>query len=287
MKDQAMFEYLRLLYYLLRPRTLFIRRISNALGDNLLLSVLLPGIREKWPQHKVVIETPMPELFWNNPHVVWVTTKHLKTVKRHIKPKYRVVNGTEPPITAQMRSYIGLNNPFPPQIFLIRHELDAARKRFSVPYFAVCPSSKTSFAANRKEWGMNNFQKLVNLFEKQRFVQVGLAADPLLAGVVDARGLPVRQSAAVIANADLFVGLEGGLMHLAKAVGTKSVIIYGGYVRPEISGYQDHLNIYSPVHCSPCYSSEKASSECSSMECMRQIQPEDVYGKIKEFCHIL
>ena len=281
-----MFEYLRLLYYLIRPRTLFIRRISNALGDNLLLSVLLPGIRKKWPQYKVVVETPLPELFWHNPHVDWVTTKHLKTVRRHIKPKYRVITGTESPITAQMRSYIGLHNPFPPQIFLIRRELDAARQRFGGSYIAVCPSSKTRFAANRKEWGINNFQKLIDLFGKHRFVQVGLAEDPLLTGVVDARGLPVRQSAAVIANADLFVGLEGGLMHLAKAVGTKSVIIYGGYVRPEISCYHDNLNIYSPVHCSPCYSSEKASSECPTMECMRQIRPEDVYGKIKEFCHL-
>jgi ADP-heptose:LPS heptosyltransferase len=278
-----MLEYLRLLYYLMRPRTIFIRRVSNALGDNLLLSVLLPGIREKLPRHKIVIETPLPELFQNNPQADWVTTKHIKTTRRHIKPKYRVVTGNEAPLTAQMRAYIGLDDPFAPRLFLSSEELETIKKRFPFPYIAVCPSGKTGFSANRKEWGVENFQKLVDLFSDRRFVQIGLAKDPLLANVVDARGLAARESAAVVANAALFIGLEGGLMHLAKAVNTKAVIIYGGYVRPEISAYEENLNIYSPVYCSPCYSSETASPECPTMICMKQISPEDVHRRILEY----
>lgn len=278
-----MLAYLKLLYYLLRPRTKFVRRISNALGDNLLLSALLPAIREKWPGYKIIVETPKPEIFWNNPHVDWVTIKHIKTTKHHIKPKYRIFNGSEPHFIAQMRAYIGLKGTSPPQLFLTPDEIRSIQKRFEFPYIAISPVGKTSFSANRKEWGFENFKKLIRLFKDYRFIQIGLPKDPLLPNAVDARGFLIRETAAVIFNATLFIGLEGGLMHLAKAIGTPSAIIYGGYIRPETSGYSDNLNIYTATCCSPCHRSEKALPECPMMICMQPIHPEDVSEQIRQY----
>ncbi len=278
-----MLAYLKLCYYILNPNTIFIRRFSNAIGDNILLSCILPDLRKKYPTRKIIVETPLPELFLNNPHVDWVTSKHIMTTKRHTKPKYVVAGRNAYSLTSQMRAYFGLDGPSAPKIYLTPKEINTARKRFEFPYIAISPRGKTSFSANRKEWGIENFQTLVNLFPGWRFLQVGLGTDPLLSNVTDSRGLAVRESAAVIANADLFIGLEGGLMHLAKAVGTKAVIIYGGYVEPRISAYDGNLNIYSPVACSPCYSSEQAATECPCMICMKQIHPESVYRQIAEY----
>jgi len=278
-----MLDYLKLLYFLISPRIIFVRRTSNALGDNILLTALLPSICKKWPQHKIILETPIPELFQNNPHVHWVTTKHIKTTKRHIKPKYSVVNGNEPAFIVQMHSYIGLNCTSGPQLFLTSKECRVAKERFAFPYITICPVGKTGFSANRKEWGFENFKELISLLSDYRFVQIGLEEDALLPGVEDARGLSIRATAAVIRNSILFIGLEGGLMHLAKSVGRASAIIYGGYIRPEISGYTDNLNINRSVHCSPCYSSERASSDCPIMICMKQILPYSVYQQVIEF----
>ena len=85
-----MWSYLRLAYYLLRPRTIFVRCATHGLGDNLLISAVLPYLRKKHPNHKIIVETRWPELFRNNPNADWVTDRHMKTTKRHIKPKYHV-----------------------------------------------------------------------------------------------------------------------------------------------------------------------------------------------------
>jgi len=45
----------------------------------------------------------------------------------------------------------------------------------------------------------------------------------------------------------------GLLMHLARAVDCRSVIVYGGRETPAQSGYPCNVNLYSPVRCSPCW----------------------------------
>jgi ADP-heptose:LPS heptosyltransferase len=275
-------SYLRLVYYLLRPGTIFVRRGSNGLGDSVMLSALLPFLRAGNPNRRIVIESPWKDLFRHNPHVDWATDRHLKTTKRHIRPSYRVRKRGDRPLLEQLMRCIGAGGPAVPRVYLTQDEIDAARRRYAGCYIAVCPASKKDFSANRKEWGLERFQELRDRLSEYDFVQIGVPDDPLLDNVTDARGLPVRQSAAVIQNAWFFLGLEGGLMHLAKAVGTRSVIIYGGYVRPEVSAYSENLNIHSDVECSPCYDSHMPQKPCDSMICMRAIEPGMVYDRIKE-----
>jgi ADP-heptose:LPS heptosyltransferase len=50
----------------------------------------------------------------------------------------------------------------------------------------------------------------------------------------------------------VFVGLVGFLMHLARAVDCRSVIVYGGREWPSISGYTCNENLVSRPPCSPC-----------------------------------
>lgn len=277
-----MFSYLKLIYYLLRPRTVFVRRTSNGLGDNLLLSAILPLIRKRLPDHKIVVETPWKEVFLNNPFVDWVTDKHLKTTGRHIKPVYRVEKPGDRPFLEQMLSYVAKGEESYPHLYLLDDEVETARRSYGSGHIAVCPTGKTTFSANRREWGLANFQSLRAMMRDHRFVQVGVGDDPLMEDVVDARGLTIRESAAIVHNARFFLGLEGGFMHLAKAVGTRSVIIFGGYMLPEISGYSENLNIYSEVECSPCYNSHVQRTPCDTMLCMKTIVPQAVYDRIRQ-----
>jgi ADP-heptose:LPS heptosyltransferase len=279
-KEADVFSYLRLLYYLLRPGTVFLRRTSNGLGDNLLLTALLPELKRLMPDRRIVVETPWKEIFYNNPYVDWVTDRHIKTTKRHIKPVYRVEGRGDRPFLEQMMRYIDSEKVGSPRIYLSEHEMEAAKAAYPGGHVAVCPTGKVVFSSNRREWGLDRFQELRNLLSECRFVQVGLAGDPLLENVSDARGLPIRESAAIIANARFFLGLEGGFMHVAKAVGTKSVVIFGGYMLPEVSGYPENVNITSEVDCSPCYNSHVARTPCDSMKCMKAVSPRMVYDVI-------
>jgi len=275
-------EYTKLFYYLLRPKTIFVRRISGAVGDNILLSAILPGLKEKYPDHKIVVETPKPELFLNNPFVDWCTVRHFKTTKKFIKPKYRIFPDTKASIIEQILSYIPENKTRTPEIYLTENEVEEVRKKMPFPYVAIAPTGKTKFAANRKEWGLENFQKVRDDFPDIKFVQIGIPSEPLLDNVVDDRNYNLRHTAAVLKNSLFFLGLEGGFVHLNKAVGKTSVIIFGGYIKPELSGYQDDINISTDPECSPCFTSESKHTECASMICMKQIAVEQVSGAIRK-----
>ncbi len=276
-----MFSYLRLIYYLFRPRTVFLRRTSNGLGDNLLLTALLPEMRKRMPAHKIVVETPWVELFTANPHADWVTDKHIKTTKRHTKPVYRVEKRGDRPFLEQMMSHIDSEGAVAPHIYLTEDEIQYAGDEYPGRYIVICPTGKNLFSSNRREWGLDRFQDLRDLLSEYRFIQVGLARDQLLSNVVDARGLAVRESAAIIQNAWFFLGLEGGFMHVSRAVDTRSVIIFGGYILPEVSGYPENVNISSEADCSPCYNSHVSRTPCDCMKCMKAISPGMVYDRIR------
>jgi ADP-heptose:LPS heptosyltransferase len=87
-----------------------------------------------------------------------------------------------------------------------------------------------------------------------RVVQVGSASDVKLEGAVDLRGqTSLRETAALLANSLVFVGLAGSLMHLARAVDCRAVIIYGGREKPAITGYVANKNLFTQVRCAPCW----------------------------------
>lgn len=282
----------RWLSLLFRPKTIFVRRFSPAFGDNLLMSVVLPRLRKRHPHHTIVVESNRPELFYHNPFADIVTSHFVfgLITWRHFTPRYAFDKRVTTHLIDQLLApYGAADNPtrgaIGPEIHLTDEEREIAASLFETPFVALCHNAKTSWAANRKKWGLENFQALVDIFvrENKRVVQIGVPGDTLLHGVIDGRGLPVRQSMAVIELAEMFIGLEGLLMHVAKAVNTPAVIIYGGFIHPRNSGYKGHLHIYNPIHCSPCANTTRHHKNCKTMECMKGISPEAVFEQIRKW----
>ena len=125
-----------------------------------------------------------------------------------------------------------------------------------------------------KEWYPERFNAVVDALRGQyEFIQIGSASDPPLAHARDLRGKStIRGSAAILHHARLYIGLEGFLMHLARAIDCPSVIIYGGHTGPWQTGYICNKNLYSDLSCAPC-----GRGTCDiGRKCMAEIQPEDV-----------
>ena len=82
-------------------------------------------------------------------------------------------------------------------------------------------------------------------------VQLGTQNDETVSGVtLDLRGkTSLREAAAVIAAARCHVGIEGGLVHLARAMGQRSVVAFGP-TSVDFLGYPQNVNIIA----SPCNS---------------------------------
>ncbi|AMS26256.1 hypothetical protein AEM51_03700 [Bacteroidetes bacterium UKL13-3] len=131
-----------------------------------------------------------------------------------------------------------------------------------------------------KTWYADRFKKLSEkTFSSYHIIQIGLKNDEPIQAHFDARGmLSISQTFSLLQNIDVFVGTVGFLMHAAAAVGTKSVIIYGGFEAPWQSGYAMNRNIYSSIPCAPCW-----LTECSNnihKECMQLITVENIEKEI-------
>jgi ADP-heptose:LPS heptosyltransferase len=80
-------------------------------------------------------------------------------------------------------------------------------------------------------------------------------------------------------NAQLFIGQEGGLNHIAAAVKTKGIVVMGGILPSGIVSYRNHIHLTSKPECSPCWLREKCPYD---KKCMSAITPEMVVKIIEE-----
>ena len=117
-----------------------------------------------------------------------------------------------------------------------------------------------SYATVRKNmlWASNSFQIVVDVLRRimpdTELVQLGSDKDPLLSGTIDMRGVTsLRESAAILSNSLFFLGIPGLLMHLARSIECRSVMVYGGREHSFQTGYICNENLGSNVECSPCW----------------------------------
>ena len=131
-----------------------------------------------------------------------------------------------------------------------------------------------------KQWYPERFQSVVDLLKSEfNFVQLGSQNDPAIEGAVDLRGkTTLRETAAILSSSIMLVGLEGMLMHMARAVECPSVIVYGARVLPSEIGYSANENLYVPMPCSPCW---KYNSCEIDRECMQRISVDEVVAAIR------
>jgi len=140
-----------------------------------------------------------------------------------------------------------------------------------------------------KRWFPERFAQLAAKLHQagiEVFFTCGPGDEELVAGVVRRSGLhstPVevlslRQLAAVIRLFSAFVCNDCGPMHLAPAVGTPTVGIFGPG-EPQIWFPYDqalgHRLVYHEVDCSHCH-----QDFCETMHCMQAITVEEVYDKV-------
>jgi ADP-heptose:LPS heptosyltransferase len=93
--------------------------------------------------------------------------------------------------------------------------------------------------------------------------------------------LPLTRLAAVLKKCSLYLGNDTGITHLAAAVGTPVVALFGP-TDPRVWGPRgDNVSIlYKASECSPC--SREEMSGCVHKKCLEGITVEEVYEKVKE-----
>jgi ADP-heptose:LPS heptosyltransferase len=130
-----------------------------------------------------------------------------------------------------------------------------------------------------KDWPTNYWENLVlSLSKTCSVIEIGrLGPDRRISNLpnyIDLRGaMDIRELVACVKAADILVSSDSGPVHIAAAVRTPAVVIFGGYIIPKNIDYQGNTILYSPMHCSPCL----LRIPCPiNMECLRRIQPDAV-----------
>ena len=116
-----------------------------------------------------------------------------------------------------------------------------------------------------KSWGYNNWLNLVNkLKHKYLFINSVHEYSSNINGIFNADNMNFRLACAIMDQCNLYVGPEGGFSHVAGALKKKAVVYYGGWISPEIIGYDFHENLYFNDPNSPCGLYREICNHCEN-----------------------
>lgn len=96
-------------------------------------------------------------------------------------------------------------------------------------------------------------------------------------------GATLGQMAALLRLSTLAVGVDSGIMHLAVAIGTPSVHLYGPVDTATFGPWgppEKHLVVTSDLPCIPCNRLDYRPRELSHHPCVRDISPSQVLQAI-------
>lgn len=195
----------------------------------------------------------------------------------------------ETPAAARLELLTASERDFAARLF---ENLGLATQR---PVVAVHPSGGRAI----KQWPVARWAELAGRLQREfgaAVVVTGSAADAPLAGELgrglvrkpfDLTGrLSLRETLAVLARLDLFLSPDTGPMHMACAVGTPSLSVFGpsDAVRYFSGGSgasgSRHVVVRAELWCAPCNLIRKPPAECARApvpECLERVDVDAVY----------
>jgi ADP-heptose:LPS heptosyltransferase len=275
---------------------MIILHAKHGFGDNLMVTAVLEGIKQDYPDLKIFILARHPEIFLNNPRIdyCWDDRKippgH-PVLKQAFILEYidyyeqrrkdgdrlhhieRLYEGLPIPVTSRCLT---------PRLYLTEEEKNyraadlAGLKR---PIVAVSPYGKKSSSIVSKIYPADKWETIIKqLLEKGiTLLHVGATSEgPLLDGCLDWRDLGYRLTASVFSRCNALVTHPGGIMHLAAACGTPCVAIFGGIENPMTSGYPGHRILTVPLDCAPCWRKQV----CRNPKCWDLLPPRRIVEEI-------
>lgn len=166
-------------------------------------------------------------------------------------------------------------------------------------FIAVMPASRWA----SKEWGSDRYFQAIQILRQKRpefenwpILVLGRESDRAsgeLLDLLNAGGIPARSAlgelefrmtAYLLQQAKVYLGGDTGLAHLAEAVGTPAIVVFGP-TQPDV-GFgpwrPESRSVQATVICSPC---SKDGRPCYRLgqpyECFKRIQPETVAREVE------
>lgn len=209
-----------------------------AIGDALLVTPIIEALKELNPNFKIYVETDFPQVFSNNPHVVAAG---------------KALSITNPVIELDLNdAYENMTKTH----IIKAYELKTREIFYGLPEvklkltFPTSPSSKNWAGTFRnqlspkvlvvhagphhwvgKHWSLQKWEQLCTYFVEAGWHVVAVGAHKLPEEIKHAKDmtnqLNLDRLAALIAESNLFIGLDSAPMHIAQSQGTPTVGLFG------------------------------------------------------------
>jgi hypothetical protein len=167
----------------------------------------------------------------------------------------------------------------PGEIVLTREELAWGAARVDPGSILLEPNLKNGATPN-KNWGSANWAALAQLLADDfPLIQIGpMRGYRQLKRARFVETPTVRAAASVVAAVRAAVLPEGGLHHAAAALGVRAVVLFGGYISPDTTGYAAHTNLFTGgvacgmrVRCEHCRDAMRAITAQQVARALRAI----------------
>lgn len=263
---------------------------SRSLGDALFVSTAARELKKRGPERRIVVETHWQALFHNNPDVDAAFPTSNKPRNGSLRVGYD--DPWPPPRQHVLRTVcqgLGIEDPALRTYYYPTSEervkARSIRPSSSRPLLVVHPFSGF-FAARSKQWDFRHWKRFLELvppeIETLRFGGVEEPATPTeRPNHREIVGMEIRLVAALLESADAFVGQDSGLAHLATALGVPCVVLFTGFVPPDVFGYGQNVNLAPDLPYAPCWEQD-GCPPCRAEICTRAVKPETVSEKTME-----
>ena len=188
-------------------------------------------------------------------------------------------NGSDASMAAHYARLSGSADPLSsPKLRISQEEIAAARKKFALPgrYAVLCPGAEYGPA---KRWP--RFKELASRLEGQ-VVLLGSRADAPAANYIEGKNLvghtTLDEAITLIAGASYVVSNDSGLMHVAAALGTPQVALFGSSSPERTPPLSPRARVvWLKPECSPCF---ERVCPLGHFKCLNELTVEQVLSEI-------
>lgn len=152
------------------------------------------------------------------------------------------------------------------------------------PFITIAPGASIT----ERRWGGERYAEVARELSRKGYLIVvtGMASETddaaqIVQGVpetIDLTGkTSLKEAAALLSAAKLFMGADSGLLHIAVALGVPTVSLFGpGRARKWAPQGKQHRVINKQLPCSPCTTFGNTPPCPHNVACMKQISPDEV-----------
>jgi len=280
--------------------------IPETAGDVLISTAIITKLQEKYPQASIYVATQKKyfDILENNPSVegVFEYNEELLNYRtpEHFGPSPGFVDICFSPfiITQKIPHWIhggngeSLGVSYAHMCNLTMTDSEIEDKMFiDTEEVHDLPEKYITFHLKTAQ-DPKDYDRWLEVLERVKnisIVQVGSSNEPTFdhPSIIDFRGKTTPQQLAyVIENAELHLGVDSFPAHVARAVGTRSIILYGGTSAKQI-GIVNSVS-FEPDNrngcCTSCYLIECVSKSQGGGKCINNINPNNV---VDELCKTL